>query len=463
MGLVLVVGALLGWFVRVETPRRAAVATIRAGGGVVSFRDEDSNAGGIWVWLYRHTGLVSCREATAVVLDNTASVPAPVADGETIPTRADLFAAVGQLGRVGRVFVPGGSITPADLEPLAQVRVDELLLLDVNEVPEPVLAVIGRLQSLLEIRIERPKVKLRPAVFGAIGQLPRLRSVQLSGLAPLSSADLAPLEHLTDLRSVTLDLAPLDGGVLDHFVALPALTGLALPRLPVTDADLERLVIAHPGLESLAVEGSQLTDAGFRALGRLPELKALSVRIFGKPGTLPAGHLTDASLQALGKLPKLGVLLVDGGRFTDPGVAALGGLPLRVLGLGSIESVAPSTLGRLLAGRAYKQIGLHGPGITDASVPPLVAAVTAGTSFLDLGYSAITDAGVATLAATPLRVLDLTGTALTDAGLAAQAPSPTLRQVQAQGTQVTLEGATAFRRLARPGLTVQTGPVTTDD
>lgn len=458
MVLVLIIGGGLGWGVQQARARRDALAVVAAGGGQIVFRDSDPQELGWWAWFYRRTGFEFAREVQCVSLDDGSKPPVP-ASGPV--ARAAVFPAIGRLGRIDWVSVTGGQVTPADLTILAPVQVSTLFLNDVAEVSPAALAAIARLGSLTRLRIQGTRVKLSPAVVPAVAGLTRLEELHLHGLAPLKVADLAPLGRLARLRSLVIHPAPRDEAVLDLLGGMHAMTGLNLIETQVTDGSLRRLVAAMPRLENLAFDGTKLTDAGVEALATLPNLKGLAITSRWRTGSVPSGRLTDASLQALGKCRALSALMFNGGRFTDAGLDALQGLPLRTLILGSIESARPASLARLVTGPTWKLLGLHGPGITDAALP-ILAAVVRPQTCLDLQGSAVTDAGMAQLATFPNSRLWLTGTALTDAGLARLTAAPSLREVVAWDTRVTPAGAAAFRA-TRPATDLVFGPEPADD
>ncbi len=451
MVLVLVVGALLGWWVRVVQVRREAVATITGAGGVVVWRDAAPQAAGAWLWLYRRTGLDFCREVWFLTLIDP---PGPRADpAADRALRAEVSAAIAKLGRVEGVDLRGGRVTPADLDALARVHLTTLCLTKVDAVDEPLLAAIERLPELTTLRINRPEHKLTAGVLPAVGRLPRLEEVALWGFEPLLAADLKPLKSLTHLRTLSISPAPTDGAALDNLAILPYLSVLDFTGCQATDAQLTRLVTRSPYLGYLALDGSRLTDAGIDRLARLPVLSGLNLA----SRSAAPGLLTDASLKALGHLPTLATLVLHNGRFTAAGLAALQSRSLCRLDLTTIESVDSATLGRLVAGRTWDLLGLHGAGITDDALPTLAAAVNASTT-LDLGGTAVTDAGLAALAAVPLRSLGLANTALTDAGLATLARGGGTSNLVAHHTQISPAGIMAWHA-AVPGGTLGTEPV----
>ena len=461
MVLILVVGGLIGWWVRGATLRREAVTTLREAGAVVTFRDEpgQEDKAGVWTWLYRRTGVEAFREVAGVAFRPPGMKASPPVDpAAPRPGLDETFRALGRLGRVGSVEVWLSAVTPAHLRELAGARVDRLYLVAVPEVTGPMMAEVARIGGLTDLQVNWPKTRMDPAILRAVAAMPRLERVELHGFAaPLTEADVAPLAALPGLRVLALSPAPRGEGYLDRIGAAGRLTEVWLGGTRISDAGLRRLVARSPGLVAISLDGAALTDAGVEALASLPQLTTLD--LVGRVAGAPGGALTDASLATLGRLRALTTLGVTGGHFTDRGIDALQGLQLWNLQLGAIESIGPATLGRLL-GRPHGLLSLRGPGVTDATVA-ILAASPPGKGNLDLSYSAVTDAGMATLAGVPCSGLSLIGTNITDRGLATLGAGTTARELVLWETAVTPEAADAFRA-ARQRPTLFIGPAKED-
>ncbi len=463
MGLILVVGGLMGWVVRREQVRRDALATIGTQNGYVAFRDEQTPDGGWRGWLYRRTGLESWREVAMVTLNlgppppmpagpfNTITVAVAVSDpsgpvGPPPPPRVDLFRAVGRLGAIGACSVSGGSTTPAELTALAEGSVGELVLIQPWEVAAEAVGALAGMKTLRSLQIHSPSVKLSADAVRAVGRLRTLAKVDLSGIAPLTTTDLAPLGQLRDLERLVLFSATTDDAFLDALGECRHLQTLILGDTQITDDRLRRLATRVPNLNHIQCDGSLLTDAGIEALGGLSQLE--SCNLFTNPDS-PA-RLTDASLIALGRCRSLSALLLPNGRFTDTGLAALAGLPFDSLQFaGTVESCCEATLTQLVAGRTFEDLTLNGPAITDALVPILAGHFAPRNAVLSLNHARITDAAASDLLKVAVSSLNLADTALGDAGLAILANHPTLSNLYAVRTRITPAGAAAFRA-ARP-------------
>ena len=442
MLLVLVVGGLLGGWVRVTTVRREAIATIRAAGGGVNFQDEKPEARGFWVEVYRRTGWDLAREVAVVEVDDP---PPSVATSGPRPSRDEMFAAAARLSRVEIFGVNRGRVTSANIADLVGTQVEELFLGGVDDVSAELLTQIGRLRPSTRLQINRPKSGANAATIRAIAAMPQLESLDLHGFDSLHSEDLVPLGQLTKLKRLAMLPAPVDDSFLDQWQALKQFNTLELPLTRITDERLRALVSRSPGLEGIYFDGSLLTDAGVSALGQCSHLG--SVDFLGHPTDSPG--LTDASLRTMGRLPWLTTLSLKSGRFTEAGLDALANLPLQRLFLGSIESISATGMKRLMGSRIFGRLGLAGPAITDDLLPLLVGHLNPG-GYLDLSGSAITDAGMYHLLALRVAELNLSDTALTDAGLATLATGTTVRMLMTWHTKITPAGAAAFRK-ARPG------------
>ena len=439
----------LGGWVRGTTVRREALATIRAVGGRVVFRDEQPTAGGFWVELYRRTGLDLAREISVVVVDGP---PAAGATTAPRPTRDEACAAIGQLGRVEIVDVNAGWVTPANLADLAKARAKNIGLMGVDEVSAELLTELRRMRHLTGLRINHPQAGANAATIQAIGSIPQLELLDLYGFASLRSDDLIPLGQLTRLRRLSMIQAPVDDSFLDHWQALNHVTTLELPTTQISDARLRALADRSPDLAIVQFDGSTLTDAGVAALAKCSHLG--SVEFLGQSSE--AHGLTDASLVTMGRHRWLMSLRMTTGRFTEAGLDALANLPLNSLDVGSVESISELGMRRLLTSQPFDRLGLAGPAITDDLLPLLIGHLNPGGCLdsVPIGDHRRRDASPRRAASGRL---NLSHTALSDAGLATLTTGTTIRELIARNTKITPAGAAAFRA-ARPGTRLDLDP-----
>jgi hypothetical protein len=207
--IVLVLGAWLGWFVRMARVQREAVAAIEKAGGSVAYdidwRNEGFNPyarpwtpmrlldGKLWgtKWLIHHLGIDYFGSVvTADLIPSRANNP----------TRADdaTLALVGQLARLQSLRLTGTAVTDAGLAYLAG--------------------------------------------------LTSLRDLQM-GNTQITDAGLAHIRELVELRSVLLFNTRITDAGLEHLKRLPNLVLVDLARTRVTDdgvLELERASSSHP-------------------------------------------------------------------------------------------------------------------------------------------------------------------------------------------------------------------------
>jgi hypothetical protein len=142
-------------------------------------------------------------------------------------------------------------------------------------------------------------------VFRAIGDLPHLRTVSLSGMAvtdstllnlrdlgdlreltisdsSVSDAGWKPLEQLTRLEFLTLDGSNVDDAALSHIKGLTHLKDLKLFTTGgVTDAGLSDLQRLSRLMHLTLYSSDKITDAGMQYIKRLPRLTLLDIAMTG--------------------------------------------------------------------------------------------------------------------------------------------------------------------------------------
>ena len=361
---------------------------------------------------------------------------------------------------------PLGALTEVGLAALAATPIDDLTI-GVDQMTDAMLAQVRRLRQIKELKIDCGSSPLPPmGTLRAIAELTQLESLILNDFGELHGDDLASLRLLQALKRLEINPSPLADAVLAPLAALPQLVRVEFRSTRISDAGLSRLVAQHPLLKELNLNGTLLTDRGVESLANLTALKSVYLGGAPTPGhgnELPLkndpvgrGRLTDASLLALDESWLLKELVLPQGQFTDNGLKALAGLPLTMLRLDSITASGPG-FDRLLEGRTFQHLEVHGPGVTDADLPHLAEHLSSYAT-LDLSRTAVTDSGMRHLIPLAIRDLDLSATALSDAGLAILATGTgTLSQVNVSKTRVTPAGAAAFHA-ARPDTTLEMAP-----
>ena len=246
--------------------------------------------------------------------------------------------------------------------------------------------------------------------------------------------------------------------VVPTLLQLRHLRTVELPNLGLTDAE-PGLLAGLASLESLILSdsGSDLSDAGFRDLGRLATLKRLLVW----------GDFTDDDLVALRGLDRLEELTLltpsrrfDGGRsprLTGRGLAHLAALPnLHSLEVesGRLDAAGLEALGQF---RQLRNLKIVGGTYGDADLKPLARLTR--LLHLSLEDAPIDGTGFAALGELDLlERVEVRSPRLSDAILPTLVGLPNLRSVTLRRNGLTIEAVEGLRaaprltRLDLPGL-----------
>jgi hypothetical protein len=263
--------------------------------------------------------------------------------------------------------------------------------------------------------------------FGDAGmrQLDRLRCLYEIDIQQCDVTDdgLAGLSALKSLAYVEISGAKdkplrLTGKGFVHFRAARELTRVNVDAACLGDDGLKALG-EHPTIHSLWLAGNKITDVGIAHLHRCQELTSMY---------LNENPITGAGFRGL--FPQtLDILSLRSCPVTDDGAAAIAGLRVRELTLGSDK-------------------------LTDVGGAAL--AKTALLRRLDLSDAPIGDRTLRALAASPtLQVLELSDARVTDAGLLALAAAPRLKQVMIYKCPKVTAAGVAKLKAVKPGLVVQ--------
>lgn len=175
------------------------------------------------------------------------------------------------------------------------------------------LAHLRHLRSLNNLTINNYKVRdadnITDADLAHLENLTRLESLSLTGLT-ISDAGLASLLGLENLRQLSLNDVALTEIGLVHLEALPALESLSLGRMVLTEAEIVRLKrfksLTHLQLgDSLYRPAAQIQDGWLIHLNDLPGLTSLTLLNTG---------VTSRGIASL-KLPSVQTMMLGGAKF----------------------------------------------------------------------------------------------------------------------------------------------------
>jgi tetratricopeptide (TPR) repeat protein len=230
---------------------------------------------------------------------------------------------------------------------------------------------------------------------------------------------------------------------------------LALNKSDITNAGLPHLSVLKE-LRVLSLAETAVTDEGLRRLPLLPQLRKLD---------LLGLALTDAGLSSLQGLLRLEYLNLSHTQISAPGLEALSLLPrLRILWLAQtrVDDAALEVLTRF---PALERLELYRCQISDDGLAALKKMRL--LKILGLAQTPVTDAGMRHLAEiSTLRKLDLDDTLVTDAGLRRLRKLKKLRELSVANTAITYEAIDAFKEEVRRCRVVKEGydrPQTADD
>ena len=279
---------------------------------------------------------------------------------------------------------------------------------------------IAKVPSIRLVRVSLSRLK--PDIVRPLHKLKHLESLSVYGDEPMSAADLAGFDSLTQLTCVEPNDSPEFFGAIAKMKSLHRLT--LLPHFTgakrKTPLGLEKLA-ALTNLIELTLH-IPANDTVLKALAPMKNLAALNVEVLG---------VTAAGIKSLAALPKLA------------------GLSLRAAGLPETAVVELKEL------RSLQQLRLNVGPLTDAGMAAICKLTT--LEVLQLGeFKPGADKAMSHIVKlTKLRLLDLTFSDLSDTGLKELIPLKNLAEVKVGGTKTTAAGIAAFQK-ARPNVNVVT-------
>lgn len=180
--------------------------------------------------------------------------------------------------KISDLSIPNASrITDRGLDALAQMSGLKNLSLDQTEnMTDSGFARLANLHELMFLRLGDCRQLTGDGLKPLADGLPKLLILALSNADSLEDNDLALLARFPELADLTLGAKKITEKGMAHFRSIPKL-GLLTLDFPVTDAQLLAMVPIEK-LWLLRLDASELTDAGCRTLGEMPNLQRLFMR-----------------------------------------------------------------------------------------------------------------------------------------------------------------------------------------
>ncbi|WP_435005197.1 hypothetical protein P12x_003092 [Tundrisphaera lichenicola] len=196
---------------------------------------------------------------------------------------------------------------------------------------------------------------------------------------------LACLGAFPEIGKLDLEAATISDDALEYFKSLGSIRELWIGETAITDAGLAKLVLHHPRLDTLSLQGTKVTQVGLAELAKLPLLTDL---------LLNSTETNDKGLEKLATVKSLEDLGLRGTKVTSEGLMHLKRLP------------------------KLAKIRLYYTGVDDTGVKLLSEIPT--LSLVDLSMTKITDVSLDYLARLPrLDDLDVTANKISPEALKA--------------------------------------------
>ncbi|MDX1925530.1 MAG: hypothetical protein SFV81_03370 [Pirellulaceae bacterium] len=256
--------------------------------------------------------------------------------------------------------------------------------------------------------------------------------------AEFSDADLADIEQLPNLSTLTLKNRPITDEGLSHIKSLPRLSALNLSGTRITDRSLNFLT-KFKHLNVLVLTGTKITDEGLKSIGKITSLHSLWLDETG---------VTDGGLASL---KALNLERLEVPQISERGMPQIS--HMTKLTRLDIPNVADAGL-EYLKDLKKLDILLLGSKVTDEGIMHLMP-LKDNLTVLSLNRAKVTDGGLALLKDFGrLEFLFLNETSITDAAFAQLKSIPKLRRVDLEGTAVSDEAVDRYRKSLPPFRTV---------
>jgi beta-lactamase regulating signal transducer with metallopeptidase domain len=264
--------------------------------------------------------------------------------------------------------------------------------------------------------------------------LPKLRELTVETTKRLSPQGLDALAEMASLEKLSFYSMRYDGewlgdAIIERIVALKALRELSLGHCGVTDEGVRRLE-AMPQLTLLSLNNEgRLTDAALTSIGKLENLKSLSLSSYVATEQLGRLKFSADGIRRLIGLQQLEELHLVGQAVP---AEALVFPRLKALSLG-LDEIDDEAAERIATMRDLKALNLVCTKITNDGLKKI--AELPALARLNLDSHVITDAGIGNLQKLPnLQHISLRATHLTDASLAHLAEIKSLQRIDLHGS-----------------------------
>ncbi len=300
------------------------------------------------------------------------------------------------------VDLSGTAVTDASAPGLAALPRIEHVWMSSTSITDASLQDLAKGHSLKSVRAD--ETAITDIGLAALATLPALEVVSANGTL-LSSAGVDALLVARPLQYLGIARTAIAGDALTSLARRCSLTGIDLRRTAIDDATVATSLASCAALHSLDLAETRITDVGLLALHALPLTR------------LDVSHtqVHSRALEVFHELTEMTWLDLGYTNVTNRGVAWLTKLTkLEHLGLAYVGAGADAIV-VVKNNPALREIDLTAAKLGDDDLAELATRVD--LEVLVLRHTAITDAALARLTTTKLRVLDVGGTQVTGASM----------------------------------------------
>lgn len=298
--------------------------------------------------------------------------------------------------------------------------------------------------------------KATDETISRLTELPRLRSLRLSGAGDLTLEGMKVLPRLEMLEKLVLNRfgRPADtkakftsDEALEFVGQIDSLRQLFADDCGISDAGVRELKNLSE-LTVLSLRQNQITDASLPTIGKLKKLTNLDLGCHVRDSVYGKNELSDAGMQHITDLTELEHINVEG---TGVSVLRVDSPSLKSLSLGTGFNTPPMTDRDVFLLQRYPELqslSINSDLVSDTGIAAL--ARLKNLSSLELHCDLVTDSGIERLVALPLKHLTLRSINISDAGLAQLSSIKSLESLTVFGTgDSTIEGFQQLKSLPR--------------